>query len=80
MDSFDYLHKYKNPKLQALISTDQIILRIERNKNDENKKLEIDLTFTEININWKPDVLVIFMKLIYSYISKEVKHRVDDGQ
>jgi hypothetical protein len=25
-------------------------------------------------------VLVIFMKLVYSYISKDVKHRVDDGQ
>ena len=80
LDSLDYLYKYKDPKLQTLISAKDIGLKVQRNKNEEQKKFEVELIFPDIYINWKPDVLVIFMKLVYSYISKDVKHRVDDGQ
>ena len=34
----------------------------------------------QIDINWKPDVLIILLQLVYKHFSKEQKLRVDDGQ
>lgn len=42
--------------------------------------MQVDLDLEHIYINWKPDVLIILLKLIYSYFAKEAKLRVDDGQ
>ena len=34
----------------------------------------------ELEINWKPDVLIILLQLMYKHLSKEKKLRMDDGQ
>lgn len=57
-------------KLQTLISTKDIIVQIDRNKNDEQKKYDIEVNISDIYVNWKPDVLIIFLKLIYSHLLK----------
>lgn len=66
--------------MQKLVSIQNFNLQIHKNKNDLQKQMQVDLDLEHIYINWKPDVLIILLKLIYSYFAKEAKLRVDDGQ
>lgn len=70
MEATDHIHTYADKSLQILIATKGIVVQIDRNKNDEQKKYDILVNISDIYINWKPDVLIIFLKLIYSYLLK----------
>lgn len=80
IEAVDYIHIYRDSGLQKLISIQDFKLQIHQNKNDLQKQMQVNLDLQQIYINWKPDVLIILLKLIYSYFVKEAKLRVDDGQ
>jgi hypothetical protein len=70
LSAIDHIHHYNDNNLQTLISTKGIIVQFHRNKNNSERKLDIEVEIEDIYVNWKPDVLIILLKLIYSYLLK----------
>jgi hypothetical protein len=69
----DRIFKFKNPNYQHLMIAKQTEIQIikpaQGKKNKTNKKYTIRMIHNEIFINWKPDVLLILMRLMSKHFS-----------
>jgi hypothetical protein len=76
----DQIFKFNNPIYQTLIEAKGVKFQElkGRKKNQESRKAIINANIQDIYINWKPDVLLILMRLMNQHFKSEQKHRVDD--
>lgn len=78
----DRIYKYKNTKYQHLLVAEATKIDVTRPlktiKNKKKRKINASVSIKSININWKPDVLLILMGLMNKHFSSDKKFRVDD--
>ena len=76
----DKIYKFKNPIYQKLIQAYEVSYQElkGRKKQQGKRKSNIKLNVRDLFINWKPDVLLILMRLMDKHFQIEKIHRVDD--
>lgn len=76
----DQIFKYSNPTYQTLVRAQGVSLQEVkgRRRGQQGRKAAITAKIADIHLNWKPDVLLILMRLLSRHFQTEKKHRVDD--
>ena len=76
----DRIFCFSNPAYQKLVEAKGVKLHEVkgRRRKQQGRKAIITAKIQDIYLNWKPDVLLILMRLLSRHFQTEKKHRVDD--